>query len=243
MRGRIGPVVTCVGALIVASVAAPAASAEWLPPIAISEASDHTGAPHVVLDSEGNATAVWDRWNGVDTVVESAYRPAGEAWEAPVDLSEPELEGEVIPGAHDASDPRNAVLGKHRRSSRNQAKRVAIPRSRWTRKATRWSSGEVRSEEKNSFVLPIVPRARCGVQRPASPHPTNMSNRCVTRSIQTATRSSPGAAIRARKANTASPTPPSSRRKAPGKPRSNSRRAAATHARLTWPSTPAVTPR
>jgi len=90
-------------------VAAPAASAEWLPPVAISEASDHTGAPHVVLDSEGNATAVWDRWNGVDTVVESAYRPAGEGWEAPVDLSEPELEGEVIPGAHDASAPRIAV--------------------------------------------------------------------------------------------------------------------------------------
>jgi len=90
-------------------VAAPSASAEWLPPINISEASEHTGAPHVVLDSEGNATAVWDHWSGVDTVVESAYRPAGEAWEAPVDLSEPELEGEVVPGAHDASDPRIAV--------------------------------------------------------------------------------------------------------------------------------------
>lgn len=88
---------------------APAASAEWLPPVDISAASEHTGAPHVVLDSEGNATAVWDRWNGNDTVVESAYRPAGEGWEAPVDLSEPELEGEVVPGAHDASDPRIAV--------------------------------------------------------------------------------------------------------------------------------------
>lgn len=109
MRGRIGSVVACVGTLGLALVAAPAASAEWLPPVDISEASEHTGAPHVVLDSEGNATAVWDRWNGVDTVVESAYRPAGEGWEAPVDLSEPELEGEVIPGAHDASDPRIAV--------------------------------------------------------------------------------------------------------------------------------------
>jgi hypothetical protein len=109
MRGRIGSVVAGVGALILALVAAPAASAEWLPPVDVSEASEHTGAPHVVLDSEGNATAVWDRWNGVDTVVESAYRPAGEAWEAPLDLSEPELEGEVVPGAHDASDPRIAV--------------------------------------------------------------------------------------------------------------------------------------
>jgi hypothetical protein len=85
------------------------ADAEWLPPIDISEASVHTGSPHVVLDSEGNATAVWDRWNGVDTVVESAYRPAGESWGAPEDLSEPELEGEVVPGAHDAQSPQIAV--------------------------------------------------------------------------------------------------------------------------------------
>lgn len=62
-----------------------------------------------MLDSEGNATAVWDRWNGTDTVVESAYRPAGEGWGAPADLSEPELEGEVMPGAHDAQSPQIAV--------------------------------------------------------------------------------------------------------------------------------------
>ena len=75
----------------------------------ISAASEHVGNPHVVLDSEGNATAVWDRWNGTDTVVESSYRPAGEGWEAPVDLSEPELEGEVVLGANDAQSPQIAV--------------------------------------------------------------------------------------------------------------------------------------
>jgi hypothetical protein len=88
---------------------APAAQAGWLPPVDISESGEAAGAPHVVLDSAGNATAVWERWNGTDTVVESAYRPAGEGWEAPVDLSEPELESEVIPGANDASSPRIAV--------------------------------------------------------------------------------------------------------------------------------------
>lgn len=85
------------------------AQAEWLPPVDISEASEHTGSPHVVLDSEGNATAVWERWNGTDTVVESAYRPAGENWGAPEDLSEPELEGEVVPGSNDASSPQIVV--------------------------------------------------------------------------------------------------------------------------------------
>jgi hypothetical protein len=94
---------------MVCAVLAPSAGAEWLPPVDLSEASEHTGSPHVVLDSEGNATAVWDRWNGYDTVVESAYRPAGEGWEAPVDLSEPELEGEVVLSGDDAQSPQIAV--------------------------------------------------------------------------------------------------------------------------------------
>ncbi len=110
MRGRAGFVGWLVGAVVVAcALFAPAAQAGWLPAVDISESGEHAGTPHVVLDSEGNATAVWDRWNGVDTVVESAYRPAGEGWEAPVDLSEPELEGEVVPGAHDAQAAQIAV--------------------------------------------------------------------------------------------------------------------------------------
>jgi hypothetical protein len=110
MRGQANSVARCLGLLLtVCAIFASSAGAEWLPPVNISEAGEHVGSPHVVLDSEGNATAVWDRWNGVDTVVESAYRPAGEGWEAPVDLSEPELEGEVVPGAHDAQSPQIAV--------------------------------------------------------------------------------------------------------------------------------------
>lgn len=102
--------VVCLGlVLAMCAISAPLAGAEWLPPVVISEESEHTGSPHVVLDSEGNATAVWDRWNGVDTVVESAYRPAGESWGAPENLSEPELEGEGVPGAHDAQSPQIAV--------------------------------------------------------------------------------------------------------------------------------------
>jgi len=110
MRRRAGSIFLCMTAtLVVCASLAPSATAGWLPPVDISEASEAAGNPHVVLDSEGNATAVWDRWNGVDTVVESAYRPAGEGWGAPVDLSEPELEGEVVPGSHDAQSPQIAV--------------------------------------------------------------------------------------------------------------------------------------
>lgn len=110
MRGRAGSFGLWWGvAAIACALLAPAAQAGWLPPVDISEPSEAAGNPHVVLDSEGNATAVWDRWNGIDTVVESAYRPAGEGWGAPVDLSEPELEGEVVPGSHNADSPQIVV--------------------------------------------------------------------------------------------------------------------------------------
>lgn len=88
---------------------APAAQAGWLPPVGISAPSDYAATPHVVLDSEGNATAVWQSWNGTDMVVESAYRPAGQGWGTPIDLSEPELAGEIVPGEHDAGSPQIVV--------------------------------------------------------------------------------------------------------------------------------------
>jgi len=62
---------------------APVAKGGWLPPVAVSPAGEHVGGAHVVLDSAGNATAVWDRWNGETTVVESVYRPAGGSWQDP----------------------------------------------------------------------------------------------------------------------------------------------------------------
>jgi len=96
-------------AVAAVSLHVPVAQADWLPPVEISEAGEHAGSPHVALDSEGNATAVWDRWNGVDTVVESAFRPAGKSWGPPENLSEPEVEGEFLPGAHDAQSPQVVV--------------------------------------------------------------------------------------------------------------------------------------
>lgn len=88
----------------------PVAQAGWLPPVDISEAGRPIGSPNVVLDSQGNATAVWDRWisdSWSGTVVESAYRPAGEGWQAPVTISGPEDEG--APGANNAISPQVVV--------------------------------------------------------------------------------------------------------------------------------------
>jgi hypothetical protein len=109
MRQRLRSVVAWWGLVALACVLMPAAAqAGWLPPVNLSESSEWAGSPHVVLDSEGNATAVWDRWNGEDVVVESAFRPAGQEWGTPVDLSEPPG-GATAPGEHDANSPRIAV--------------------------------------------------------------------------------------------------------------------------------------
>jgi PKD repeat protein len=95
--------------LVLGLVIAPAAQAGWLAPVAISQGG---GVPQVVLDAQGNATAVWQSWNGEDTVVESAYRPAGGSWQTPVDLSQASGEVTLVAGEHDAGSPRIAVDGK-----------------------------------------------------------------------------------------------------------------------------------
>ena len=110
MSGRFRPRCVLLGvALLCYLLLASQASAGWLPPVSISEPGDDAGSPHVALDSEGNATAVWDRWNGADTVVESAFRPAGQSWGPPESLSEPELAGEIVLGAHSAGSPQVVV--------------------------------------------------------------------------------------------------------------------------------------
>jgi hypothetical protein len=110
MRGKAKAIWALASALlVVAALAAPAAQAEWLPPVDISEAGENIATPDVALDSAGNATAVWSRWNGSDMVVESSFRPAGEGWGPAEDLSEPEVEGEFPAGAHDATSPQVVV--------------------------------------------------------------------------------------------------------------------------------------
>ena len=59
----------------------------WSAPVALSE--PRSLDPHVVVDGEGNATAMWTRFDGNNQRVESAERPVGGAWSAPVDVSAP----------------------------------------------------------------------------------------------------------------------------------------------------------
>lgn len=88
MSKRLSVVLSVQGVVVaLALLSAAEAQAGWLPPVDISETGAHIGGSQVVLDSGGNATAVWDQWNGVEMMVESAYRPAGEGWQAPLEIA------------------------------------------------------------------------------------------------------------------------------------------------------------
>lgn len=59
--------------------------------------------PQLALDAQGNAVAVWQRYNGTSLVIQAAERPAGGRWSAPVDISVAGAAGE------DAGSPRVAI--------------------------------------------------------------------------------------------------------------------------------------
>ena len=65
------------------ALAAPA----WLAPSDLSAAGQNANAPQVAFDADGDATAVWNRYDGSNLIAQTALRSAGGAWQAPVDLS------------------------------------------------------------------------------------------------------------------------------------------------------------
>jgi PKD domain len=75
------------------------AAPAWLAPVNLSEAGQDAEEPHVAFDSQGDALAVWRRFDGSNYIVQGAIRPAGGSWQAPVDLSE---------GGESASEPQVA---------------------------------------------------------------------------------------------------------------------------------------
>ena len=76
------------------------AGGAWAPVADLSTAGRDAGESQVAVDSAGDVTAVWTRFDGSNTVIQSSSRPAGGAWGAPVDLSKP---------GFDATGPRIAV--------------------------------------------------------------------------------------------------------------------------------------
>jgi hypothetical protein len=83
---------------IVQSASRPAGGA-WSSPDDLSKAGQNAEAPQVALDPAGDAVAVWARFDGADTIIQSARRQAG-VWGPGPDLS--------LPG-RDASEPQVAI--------------------------------------------------------------------------------------------------------------------------------------
>jgi hypothetical protein len=69
----------------------------------LSSAGQSASKQHVAVDAQGNATAVWNRFNGTNSIVQAATMPAGGSWSSPQDLSA---------AGQNANDPFVAVDGQ-----------------------------------------------------------------------------------------------------------------------------------
>ena len=63
------------------------AGGSWSEPVDLSAAGQDAKFPELAVNSQGNATAIWRRFNGSNWIIQSAERPAGGSWSEPVDLS------------------------------------------------------------------------------------------------------------------------------------------------------------
>jgi hypothetical protein len=64
------------------------AGGTWSAPVSISKTGRRiVQDPQIVVSPQGEATAIWQRSNGIDLVVQGATRPAGGGWSRPVDIT------------------------------------------------------------------------------------------------------------------------------------------------------------
>jgi head-tail adaptor len=59
----------------------------WQTPADVSTGSQGSSFPELAVDPKGDATAVWDLYDGTSYTVQTALRPAGGAWQTPLDIS------------------------------------------------------------------------------------------------------------------------------------------------------------
>lgn len=70
-----------------AATTALAVSTAWSAPVNISAARQNAQTPRVAVDGSGRATAVWDRSDGSNSIVQVSSSLNGAAWSTPVDVS------------------------------------------------------------------------------------------------------------------------------------------------------------
>jgi PKD domain len=97
------------GSDYIVQAASKPAGGSWQAPVDVSDPGETAEGLQVAFDRQGDATAVWRRWaNGPFSyhIVQSAFQPAGRAWQAPVNLIGAEDE---LDQPKNAGDPRLAV--------------------------------------------------------------------------------------------------------------------------------------
>ena len=83
-----------------ALAAAPGAGAAWLAATDLMPAGQEGNAQQVAADGQGDAMAIWARYDGTHYVAETRFRPAGGAWQAAQGIS---------PATGDAVNPHVAM--------------------------------------------------------------------------------------------------------------------------------------
>ena len=73
------------------------AGGSWQAPVSVGWCNEGSCEPQVGIDTRGDAVALWQAYTGFTFVVESSYKPAGGAWQAPVLLSPAEIPGAAHP--------------------------------------------------------------------------------------------------------------------------------------------------
>jgi hypothetical protein len=106
-----------VSGLVGAALVAPPAGAvpTWRPVNSLfadlSAAGGSAQTPVVAIDAAGNATALWSRYDGTQSVVQAATRPAGGTWGATVDIAT----GPSVHNPQLAIDPGGTITAVWRR--------------------------------------------------------------------------------------------------------------------------------
>ncbi len=88
------------GTDFVVEAASKPTNGSWTASEEISVATESAAEPQVAIDDNGDAVAVWYRWNGSNDIVQAAEKPAGGSWVAAVNLSK---------SGQEALDPQVAV--------------------------------------------------------------------------------------------------------------------------------------
>ena len=59
----------------------------WSTPVTLSSSGNDAENPIIDHDSSGNVVAVWSRYDGSNSVIQSAQLPIGGSWSTPVNIS------------------------------------------------------------------------------------------------------------------------------------------------------------